>query len=248
MIDLHCHFLPEIDDGPQSMAEAVVLANMAVNNGISKAIVTPHIHPGRYENNKTSISSVFLDFKQTLKNLGVNLSLGMAAEVRLCPEIIPMIKQDQIPFLGKLDGFEIMLLEFPHSHIPFGSDNLVKFLIKQGIKPMIAHPERNKEIMADSNKISPFVNMGCLLQLTAGSLAGKFGVSCKDVAETLLMNNTVSIIATDAHNEDHRPPDLRQGYDCVSKLMGTNIADNLIKHTPEMISACHFESEELQVS
>lgn len=240
MIDIHCHLLPEIDDGPQSMAEALILANYAVNNGIQKAVVTPHIHPGRYENDLKKIRENFHEFKGVLEYRGVALELGMAAEVRVCPEILPMILQDRIPFLGEYDGYKIILLEFPHSHIPPGSDKLVKHLMKQGIKPLIAHPERNKDVMNDLTKISPFIEMGCLLQITAGSLANKFGEKCYETSREMLIRNWVSVIATDAHNEQHRPPDLQQGYKATELIMGPDKAQELVYDMPLNIVKSQF--------
>ena len=240
MIDIHCHLLPEIDDGPQSMAEAIILVNYAIKNGIEKAVVTPHIHPGRYENDLNSIKTRFKEFKELLTNHGAPLEIGMAAEVRICPEILPMILQERIPFLGTLDGYRIILLEFPHSQIPPGSDKLVKHLIKQGIKPMIAHPERNKDVMKDLRKITPFVEMGCLLQITAGSVAGKFGDSCYNTARELLIRNWVTVIASDAHNELHRPPDLMQGYKAAEVIMGPDKARELVYDMPLSIVSSQF--------
>lgn len=240
MIDIHCHLLPEIDDGPQSMAEALILVNFAIKNGIKKAVVTPHIHPGRYENNLDIIQKNFLHFKEVLESLGSDIEIGMAAEVRVCPEIISMLLQGQIPFLGEFEGYKIILLEFPHSHIPPGSDKLVKHLLNQGIKPLIAHPERNKDVMNDLKKITPFVEMGCLLQITAGSIAGKFGDSCYESAKELLIRNWVSVIATDAHNEMHRPPDLKQGFKAAELIMGSDKAQELVHDMPLSIVQSQF--------
>ncbi len=128
MIDIHCHMLPGIDDGAGDMHEALAMARAAYENGIRFSIVTPHIHPGRYENSVQTISSSLAQFKIALSKAGIPLKLGMAAEVRLSPEILPMLERDQIPFLGVLDGYRIMLLEFPHSHIPPGADRLVEKL------------------------------------------------------------------------------------------------------------------------
>lgn len=240
MIDIHCHLLPGIDDGPQSPAEALILVNYAIKNGIEKAVVTPHIHPGRYENDLHSIKKSFTEFKELLSSLGAGLEIGMAAEVRICPEIIPMIMENKIPFLGHLNCYNIILLEFPHSHIPPGSDKLVKHLLNQGIKPMIAHPERNKEVMKDIRKIVPFIELGCMLQLTAGSLANKFGNACYEVAKELLIRNWVSVIASDAHNELHRPPDLKQGYLAAERLMGPDKAKELVYDMPLSIVNTQF--------
>jgi len=164
----------------------------------------------------------------------------MAAEVRLCPEILPMIMQDRIPFLGIYEDYKIILLEFPHNHIPPGSEKLVKYLLNQGIRPMIAHPERNKDVMHDLKKITQFLELGCLLQITAASIAGNFGKNCHETAKELLIRNWVSVIATDAHNEINRPPDLKQGYKAAELLVGADKAHELVYDMPLSIVQSQF--------
>jgi len=240
MIDIHCHLLPNIDDGPQSMTESLELATIAIKNNIQKAIVTPHIHPGRYENDFYSIFSSYAMFKSKLIENNLSLEIGMAAEVRIAPEIIPMLKRYQIPFLGELAGYKVLLLELPHSHIPPGSDKLVRLLLDQGIRPMIAHPERNKDVMHNLNCILPFVKMGCLLQVTASSVSGYFGKVCQKRANEMLSQNWVSVLASDAHNKRHRPPELLSGYQAAARIIGADAAKNLVYSTPLSIVKKHF--------
>ncbi len=87
-----------------------------------------------------------------------------------------MLAAGEIPFLGEEDGYKYMLLEFPHGNIPPGSDKMINRLLDQKIRPVIAHPERNMEVMQKLEKIEPFVDQGCLLQVTSGSIAGQFGL------------------------------------------------------------------------
>src|SRR5258708_15303818 len=141
MIDLHCHFLPGIDDGAQTLADGIALAQAAVADGITYSVMTPHIDPGRYQNTRSTIETAFRDFRLALRKARVPLHIGMAAEVRLSPDIVALLSQNELAFLGELDGHRIMLLEFPHSHIPPGADKLIERLLKERIKPLIAHPE-----------------------------------------------------------------------------------------------------------
>ena len=171
MIDLHCHLLPGIDDGPKELRDSIELARLALKNGITHAVVTPHITPGRYDNDLFTISPVYQAFKQTLYENKINLMIGMAAEVRLGPEIFTLFEEEKLPYLGGFEGQKVLLLEFPHDHIPPGSDKMVKWLFDHNIVPMIAHPERNGDILRKISKLQPFVEAGCLLQLTASSLS-----------------------------------------------------------------------------
>ena len=130
MIDLHCHLLPGIDDGAKTLAEALDMARAAVGNGINQAVMTPHLHPGRYENTRSSTMAPLLMFCAALRREQIALEISVAAEVRLSPEILPLLERDELPFLGVMDGYWILLLEFPHSHIPLGSNNLIQTLLK----------------------------------------------------------------------------------------------------------------------
>ena len=232
MIDIHCHLLPGIDDGAGDMDEALAMARAAYDNGIRFSIVTPHIHPGRYENSAQTISSSLARFKLALSKAGIQLKLGMAAEVRLSPEILPMLERDEIPFLGQLDGYRIMLLEFPHSHIPPGADRLVEKLLKMNVRPIIAHPERNKDVMRKYSKIEPFIEMGCFLQLTASAVAGRFGKMSHKRTLQLLGSDAFMMLATDAHNLKGRYPELREGYEAAVELVGPEDARKLVLDNP----------------
>lgn len=236
MIDLHSHLLPGIDDGARSLDESLQLARMAVADGITHITFTPHVHPGRYENTVATIQPVFEKLKQALESEGIPLSVSMAGEVRLSAEVLMLVAQNQVPFLGEWDGNKVMLLELPHSHIPPGSDKLVKWLLDRNILPMIAHPERNKDIMRDLDLIAPFVEMGCLFQITAMSVSGGFGVPAAQRAMEILENGWATVLATDAHNLDRRPPVLSRGYAAARAVVGEDAANELVFDNPRKIA------------
>ncbi|MES2606901.1 MAG: CpsB/CapC family capsule biosynthesis tyrosine phosphatase [Pseudomonadota bacterium] len=229
MIDIHCHFLPGIDDGPASMEEAVALARLAVEDGITCSFVTPHIHPGRWENETKTITRQVMLYREQLRLHQVQLDVRFAAEVRLTDFIFKQLELLQLPFLGVLDGFSLMLLEFPHGHLIPGSGQLVEWLVRQKIRPIIAHPERNKAVMRTPAALQPFLQAGCLLQVTAGSLTGLFGEGAQQVALQLLEQDQISFIATDAHNVKRRPPVLSEAFALVSKLKGQARAEQLFE-------------------
>lgn len=240
MIDIHCHLLPGIDDGARDMAQALSMARIAYDNGIRFSIVTPHIHPGRYENSALNITRSWGQFKLELARARIPLRLGMAAEVRLSPEILPMIEREEIPFLGELDGYRIMLLEFPHSHIPPGAKQLVKKLLDLKVRPILAHPERNKDVIRRPEKIEPFIEMGCFLQLTSSAIAGRFGAASHEIAIGLLESDAFMVLATDAHDLKGRYPDLHEGFDAAAKIIGVSAARRLVFDNPMAIVHTQF--------
>ena len=208
MIDLHCHLLPGIDDGATDLDDALALARLAVADGIELAVVTPHVHLERYPNERASVVEAAARFAVELERAGIALRIRAAGEVRIGPEMVEMLERDQIPFIGQLGGYRVVLLEFPHGGLPVGAERFVRWLIAQQVRPLIAHPERNRELMRDISRIRPYLDMGCLLQVTAGSLLGQFGAGAQAAAEAWLAEDRVFALATDAHDQQHRVPNL----------------------------------------
>lgn len=236
MIDLHSHLLPGIDDGAPDLATALALAKIAVKDGITHMVCTPHIHPGRYDNTIGSIQKALTELHQGLADHQINLVISAAAEVRFGMELMVAVKQNSIPFLGVWQSQPVLLLEFPHGEIPFGAERLTAWLLQQGIKPLIAHPERNKGLLRAPEKLKPFLEQGCLLQVTAGAVAGRFGEAVQELAHKLLKEDRVTILASDAHNIEHRPPILSQGRDAAAAIIGEAAAQRLVVDNPWQIA------------
>jgi protein-tyrosine phosphatase len=239
MIDLHCHYLPGIDDGPDTLEEALDLARAAVVDGITHAVLTSHVDPERYVNQRSNLQTAFAEVSQHLSAAGIALDVRLGGEARLCPELIDLIADNQLPFLGEVDGWRILLLEFPHQMIPVGSVRFIYSLLKLKIRPLIAHPERNKAIMAHPERIQEFTDAGCWLQLTSGSLAGRFGPLAQTIAFQLVEEGWHCIAATDAHNLTNRPPLLSEGRDVLRNRYGDAIAHSMVVQRPGNILGLH---------
>jgi protein-tyrosine phosphatase len=235
MIDLHCHFLPGIDDGPETLAEALDLARAAVADGITHSVLTSHVHPGRYPNERRNLLTAIESFAGEVAKANIPLNLRLGGEARLCPELVDMLAENQVPFLGEVDGFRIVLLEFPHQLIPVGSLRFVQSLFRLKIRPLIAHPERNKAIMANPDKVNEFAEAGCWLQLTAGSLVGRFGPQAQQAAFRILDKDWNCVVATDAHNLANRPPLLSEGRAALQQRYGDAVAHSMVFEKPARI-------------
>jgi len=232
MIDLHCHFLPGIDDGAENAEQALALCRAAVADGIVHAVMTPHIHAGVFENRKSVIEKHVAEFRALLRRSGIPLSISAGAEVRIGSELIELLEENEVPFLGTIGPDKVLLLELPHGNVPVGADRLVGWLRSRGIRPLIAHPERNKDVMRSLDKIYPFVAAGCLLQVTAGSLTGRFGAQAQQRAREMLEKDWVFAVATDAHNLEHRPPELAAGRAAVERFADAEMARTLTRVNP----------------
>ena len=236
MIDLHSHILPGIDDGAPDLAASLAMAEQSVSVGVTHMVCTPHIHQGYFDNDPTSIHQAYQSLVAHLAKEQCTLKLSFAAELRITPDIMLWQKTGQIPFIGRWDNKDVMLLELPHSHIPPGTDNLLRWLLKNGIQPVIAHPERNREIMANPLCIHKLERLGCLFQVTAGAFIGRFSEKVRDIAKLFLEKNVITYVASDMHSINRRPNDMAKAYMEVAALSGKDRAQRLFKTTPWLIS------------
>ena len=237
MIDIHCHLLPGIDDGPPNLEAALALARALVEDKVHHVVCTPHVFPGRFENRRSSIELDFANFQRELSAAGIDLTLSFAGEVRLTPEVLPLMDIDELPFLGRTaSGEATVLLEMPDGQIPLGSERFVARLLDKGVIPVLAHPERNRAVMEDHLRLEPFVDMGCMLQLTAASVIGQFGDRAHTTARTLLEAGWVQAVASDAHNLGGRKPRMSMARDWLAKTYGQAVARQLLVMGPAAIS------------
>lgn len=243
MIDLHSHLLPGIDDGAPDLETALALARVAVDNGITHMVCTPHIHPGRYDNTPETIRAALQILKLGLHESGIPLKIAAAAELRFGLELMQAVERDTVPYLGYWKGKKVLLLEFPHGDLPFGAEKLTSWLLSRNVVPIIAHPERNKTLLLHPTRIKPFLHQGCLLQVTAGSVAGRFGHACQEFSHRLLKAGVVTILASDSHNLAHRPPVLHEGMEHAAAIVGSAMAKHLVETVPWEIAQSHFADE-----
>lgn len=244
MIDLHCHYLPGVDDGAPDLETGIALVRAAAENGIREAVLTPHILAGRWDNSRSGLEPRFDAFRQAVGEADIDIELHLGAEVHLLPESLALFEAGELPALGSWDGRRVILLEFPDACIPVGAIKAVEFLLQRGAVPMIAHPERNKEVMRSMAKIEPFVQAGCLLQLTAASVCGWFGKPAHQAALALLDAGWATVVATDAHSLRHRPPVLAEARHTLRTRYGLEAAEMLTQLNPAAIVAGRVEQSD----
>ncbi|XPF95049.1 tyrosine-protein phosphatase [Colwellia sp. RE-S-Sl-9] len=232
MIDIHSHILPGIDDGARSLQEALDMLRIAIDQGVTTQVLTPHIHMGRFNNTKQHIEQEFTKFKEQVNAANLPIKLLLGAELRIGPEIMQLITTNAVPWLGEVEGQRTFLLEFPRTEVPFGSDNLVRWLLSKNCLPIIVHPERNSTFLHNRDKLQTFIDLGCPLQITASSLTGKFGADVQQMTEELLIADQVNVIASDCHNLKGRAPDLQAGVEQAKTIIGNKKTNTLIKTTP----------------
>jgi protein-tyrosine phosphatase len=161
MIDIYSHILPGIDYGVRSLDESLDMLLMAVAQAVTTQVLTPHIHQGRFDNTKQAIEQRFTVFRDKVNGANLPIKLLLGAELRIGPEIMALVSTNAVPWLGEHQGLNTFLLEFPRLDIPFGSDNLVRWLLAKDCLPIIVHPERNSTFLHHREKLRVFIDLGC---------------------------------------------------------------------------------------
>lgn len=216
MIDLHCHILPGIDDGAPDLETALRMARIAAADGIVCTACTPHIYPGLYENTRDGILASIETFAAALDEAGIVLDLVCGADTHLAPGLRAQLGST-IPTLNNSRYF---LLEPPHHVAPPRLLDSVFELLAAGYVPIITHPERLSWIEEHHALFGQMVHAGAWMQVTAGSLTGRFGRRPRYWAERMEDEHLVHVVATDAHRDDRRPPLLAEARDVVAQRLG----------------------------
>ncbi|WP_028401698.1 tyrosine-protein phosphatase [Ectobacillus panaciterrae] len=218
MIDLHCHILPGVDDGPETMEESIQMAKEAVKQGIHTIVATPHHQTSSYMNEKKTIIHKVNEINEIFKNNDITLTIMPGQEVRLYGELIGDYESGTIQTLNETNKY--VLVEFPANHVPRYAESLLYDMQLKGLTPIIAHPERNAAIIERSSVLYKLIEKGALAQLTAASLTGDFGKNIKKFSMQLIEHNLVHMLASDAHNITNRPFKLRDAYGTLEKEFG----------------------------
>ncbi|MBY6037193.1 tyrosine protein phosphatase [Fictibacillus nanhaiensis] len=218
MIDIHSHILPGIDDGAQTMEDAIVMAEAAVEEGITHLYATPHHRNGRFENERASIEQEIERFKQELNKREIPLNILAGQEIRLYKELIEDLEQGYLlPLHNKVN---YLLIELPSSSVPAYAADILYELILRNYHPIIVHPERNSEILENPDLLYDFILSGALTQITANSIVGNFGKKIMNFSHDLIHANMAHFIASDAHNTTSRGFHLAEAYEVIQNRYG----------------------------
>lgn len=218
MIDLHCHILPDVDDGPKNWEMSIEMAKLAVDEGITHILATPHHMNRHWMNPKHNVLALVDELQDRLDAEEIPLTIFPGQEVRLHGEILANIQNDEICFVDEFNQY--VLIEFPTATVPEYANRLFYDMQSAGITPVIVHPERNHAILKDPNILYEFVNRGILVQVTAASFVGKFGKEIEKLSTQLIEANLVHFIASDAHNVTSRKYYMKQAYEKLEKYFG----------------------------
>ena len=238
MIDLHAHILPGIDDGPRTIEDALEMARLAVADGITTMVATPHLFRRKAVefaeiNHPERIRQAVVQFNERLAEEQIELTVLPGCEVPLFIDIIKFFDDRKIVTINDTERY--ICLEMPDTVIPPATDNIIFELNSRGITPIITHPERNLVFYEMPDKLRRFVSLGCLAQITARSLIRGFGWGIARFTRKLLRDGLIHLMATDAHNITKRPPVMGDALKKLSKMMGERRALDMVETLPERI-------------
>jgi protein-tyrosine phosphatase len=216
MIDIHCHLLPNIDDGAKDTEEALQMARLASADGITDIIVTPHMQNGYYHTNPENILLRVEKLQKFINEHEISLTLHPGAEVHIHPQLIENLEDQKLLTLGHPNKY--LLVEFPYVSIPDYSYTVVRELVYEKKIPVLAHPERTFFAKKDLQAIREWIELGGLIQINVGSLLGHSGKSIQRFTQVLIKNKMVHVVASDAHNSRSRKPLLSHAYQEIEKV------------------------------
>ncbi|OPL12107.1 MAG: hypothetical protein AVO38_03505 [delta proteobacterium ML8_D] len=226
MIDCHCHILPQIDDGASNIEVSLEMAKIASADGIRKIIATPHISDNFYS--PADIKNRVNRLNRYLAENQVPVLIYPAAEVSIALDISLFSQYT-------MNHTAYILIEFPHDYLPPFAPKLLAWILARGLTPIIAHPERNFDVIQNPDSFIDLLHTGIYTQITGGSLTGDFGTAAQHCAAFLLDAGVVDIIASDAHSSRIRPPVLSKAVEVASARIGQKAALKLVRDNPTAV-------------
>lgn len=229
MIDIHSHILPEVDDGAKSWEIAEEMCRMAAADGIEHMVATPHAND-RFRYDRAYLQGILQELRD---RVGVSPKLSLGCDFHLSYDNL----QDALvhPEKYTIEGTKYLLVELSNYSVPLQIGESYSQLGDKGIIPVITHPERNPILQQSRRRVLEWVEMGCVVQITANALTGSWGERAWRTAEWLLEHDAVHVIATDAHDVKHRRPILSAARKEVAETCGTEVADALVDGNPRAI-------------
>lgn len=234
MIDLHCHILPEVDDGAASEEESCLMARMAAESGVTALAATPHCGvPGQFENFADErLMDSFTGLERLLEREGIPLRLYTGMEVFVTEQTPRHLREGRLLTLG---GSRYLLVEFGFDEEPDFAERMLGELLEADVVPVVAHPERYHFVQPQPERLLRWAEMGCALQVNKGSLLGRFGRRAAQTARWCLGEGCVHLLSSDAHSPWRRTTRMEEAWAYAADFDSPEIADFLLRDNPRRI-------------
>ena len=232
-VDVHCHCLHGLDDGPATLDDALSLCRALVADGFTDVVATPH-QLGRYDghNSPEQVRAVAAELREALASCGIPLSIEVGADVRIDERLVPMLRRKEVLTIGAAGKY--MLLELPHD-VYLEPRRVIADLRRERVCAILTHPERHFFLQQHPQTALPWLEQGAAIQVTAGSVIGDFGPQAQQAAWHMLQRGWVSLVATDAHDTLRRPPRMTAAADAISKQFSHAVARRLCVENPARV-------------
>jgi len=232
-IDLHLHYVPGVDDGVKTVADAVRLCQGLAAIGYAQLVTTPHIRSGMFENRKAGLVDAFNALKAEVAGAPGMPTLDLAAEHH-CDSVFADLlhKGDLLPY----PGGRSVLIEFAYETLPLGFEQLLFRIGLKGLRPVLAHPERYAPLFKSTQALERFLDQDLGLQLDLMSLIGKYGRSPQRAAERMVEEGVYTVAASDAHHPDDVPR-VAEAISALISLVGDDEAEILLRDNPALLLA-----------
>ncbi|GLX70128.1 tyrosine-protein phosphatase [Paenibacillus glycanilyticus] len=217
MIDIHTHILPGIDDGAADWDYSIKLARAAAAEGITGIIATPHHYDGKYSNEKETVIELTAELNNRLLGLDIPITIQSGQEIRVHSEFLTNWQGGRLLPMG---NSSYVLIEMPSSQIPKSMEQIVYELRLIGIRTVIAHPERNAEVVQHPDRLAELIDLGACAQVTTHSLLGGFGRGIEKSAWNLCRRGLIHVVSSDAHHLEWRGFRMKEAYERVEAEMG----------------------------
>ena len=228
MIDLHHHCLPGIDDGPAEWDEAVAQCRMAFEEGVHTIVATPHVHREPWINGDPAVIQSLVD--ELNRRIGGAPRILPGCEYFYSHEVLHQLSGEGS--IVRLAGSRYFLTEFPSAMLPAGLDRSFFEVALAGYVPILAHPERNRRVQDNPDVLIELIRRGAKMQITAGSLVGRFGERAETSAWDLLDREMVHVVSTDTHDCERRPPMALAAIGALNDRYGEERTRNLTELNP----------------
>jgi len=231
VIDVHCHILPGVDDGPKTLEDSLEMIKIAYEDNITDIIATPHInHPFQFPGEANS-NNQFQLLKEKARQLYPDVTLHLGSEIYITPSFLIDIKEN----LTTLSDSAYILIEFARETLGTAILDAVHELKLKGYRPVVAHIEMYSDVVARPDIVKEIRKSGGYIQITASSLLGKHGKEISGFIKTLLADKDIDFIASDGHSVATRRPVLSHAYDYIEDKYSKEEADRLFITNPKHI-------------
>lgn len=215
MMDIHCHILPEIDDGATSWEVSLMMVKHAVEQGVGGIIATPHYIPGELEYPKEIVYEKVEMLQEKVNAAGLACTIYPGMELYLSARLISDLEQGKVIPLA---DSQYLLVEFPGRCMPANLINLLYEIRIRGFVPIVAHPERNGDILERPEMVNQLLEQQAFLQVNASSILGRNGKQAQKIAHEFVQQGIVSFVASDGHSMGTRAIHLEETVSVIKGL------------------------------